>query len=165
VYNTARHSLITKPDLELYPALSVATTELLLGLLAAAGTSPQALTDGQRLDLWAARIAVWRATLPDLHAPVSSLPHYINCGVFRSQCHTIVDHYVRAYMIWVSPEPIPFSVYKHLARRRQWVEELDAELAEDVELNDWLTDFESRSIVGAIRVNGSAWNDTWSRAC
>lgn len=120
-----------------------------LQLLAA--SRPQQLTDGERVDLWAVRIALWRATIPDVCASVSSLPGYVNCGAFSSPSHRLIDYFVHAYVIWIAPEPMPFSVYERLARRRIPDDVADLEAMEDVELNDWLQDMRSREAVATIR--------------
>ena len=123
--------------------------EVLLDLLLA---QRRRLTSDERVDMWAVRIAQWRVTILNPCALVSTLPQYVNCGVFRS--HRIVDCFVRAYAIWIAPEPMPFSVYARLARRRMCNELFDIEGLEDVELNDWIQDMHNRELVIRFR---SGW--------
>ena len=133
------------------------TVELLA--MYSATTSPRTLSDAQTLDMWAIRVAAWQMTLPDLHAPVYSIPQYVNCGQYRAGSHILRDLYVRAFVIWVSPEPMPFSVYQQLARQQQVIDEIDAEIIEEVELNDWIQDMRGRAIVATVRATGVAWQD------
>ena len=126
--------------------LSVST---LLQLLTIA--RPQKLTDGERVDMWAVRVAVWRATIPDVRVPVSSLPDYVDCGAFSLSSHRIADYFVQAYVIWIAPEPMPFSVYERLARRRITDAVADIEVMEEVELDDWVQTMHSRHAVASFQ--------------
>ena len=75
-------------------------------------------TDGERVDAWAVCTAQWRRSLPDLCAPVHSLPGYIECGVFLTSTHCLEEqHCPSVRHLGRGLNPMPFSVYQKLARQ------------------------------------------------
>ena len=56
---------------------------------------------------------------------------------------------MRAYAVFVAPEPMPYSIYERLERKRVNVNNND--VMEDVELNDWLQDMHCRAVVDAVK--------------
>ena len=128
-----------------YSACLMSPTESENGTQDAPGARP--LTDGERVDRWALRISDWSTTLADAKALISSLPEYVDCGVLRS--HRIIDYFVRAYVVFIATEPMPYSVYERLARRRVCVD--NHTMMEEVELKDWIQDMHSWTVVHAYR--------------
>jgi hypothetical protein len=129
--------------------LGAAPLELLIRLLSSSLRSP---TDGERVDAWAVRIALWRGTIPDLRAPVNTLPGYVDCGVFASSAHLLGDHSVRVYIIWLAAEAMPYTVYQQLARQGICDDTDCRECTEEPVLEGWMKDMRSRDVVIALRL-------------
>ena len=128
--------------------VSVAPLELLIRLLTSSLRQP---TDGERVDAWAVSIAQWRRSIPDLRCAVSSLPGYIDCGVFLTSTHLVDEHCVRVFVIWVAAEAMPFSVYQQLARQGVCGSDCCYECTEEPNLDGWMKDMQCRDDVLARR--------------